>query len=70
MTQGKMQSLGDLIVSSATDIFELRDFERKEDCQDFEQSEICPVCGSRLLPGEKFCSDRCELIFYDDRGEG
>jgi len=61
MTQGKMQSLGDLIISSATDIIELKDF---------EQSEVCPVCGCKIQPGEKFCSDRCELIFYDERGEG
>jgi len=70
MMQGKMQSLGDLIVSSATDIFELKQFERKEDCQDFEKSEICPVCSAKLQPGERFCSDNCRDSFYDERGEG
>ena len=70
MIQGKMQTLGDLIISSATDVIELKDFERKEECQDFEQSEVCPVCGAKLQPGEKFCSDNCPDAFYDERGEG
>jgi len=56
-----MRTLGDMLLENAKKVVELKQF---------EQSEICPVCGSRLLPGEKFCSDRCELIFYDDRGEG
>ena len=64
-----MPTLGDLIVSSVTDIFELKDFERKEECQDFEQSEVCPVCGAKLQPGEKFDCENCELIFYDERGK-
>jgi len=61
MMQGKMQSLGDLIASSATDIFELKEFEK---------TEVCPVCGAKLQPGEKFCSDNCRDAFYDERGEG
>ena len=62
------RTLGDLIIDSANDIFELKRLEREKNLKEFK--EYCPVCGSRLQPGERFCCDNCELIFYDERGEG
>jgi len=53
-------TLGDILIENARKIIELKQF---------KQTECCPVCGARLQSGEKFCSSRCELIFYDERGE-
>ena len=55
-----MKTLGDILLENAKNVIELKQF---------EETELCPVCGSRLQPGEKFCCDNCELIFYDERGE-
>ena len=55
-----MRTLGDILLENARKIVELKQF---------EETEFCPVCGSRLQAGKKFCCDNCELIFYDERGE-
>jgi len=55
-----MRTLGDMILENAKEVSELKQF---------EETEICPVCGTRLFPGERFCCENCELIYYDERGE-
>jgi len=51
-----MRTLGDILLENAKKVVEL---------MQFEETEICPVCGAKLQPEERFCCDRFKEAIED-----